>query len=297
MSTDPLVPGVAHGRGTNTTAAAVDPIPDLIQLLGQPVVFIDWPRGVKGNSQKWGYLTSAHMTPQYLSKLKLGNIGVALGEASGGLCAIDIDADEFVDPFRWANPGLAETLQTHGARGCVFWLRFKGSYPKNTSFLKTESGQGVGEFRSTGSQSIIWGIHPDTQRPYEFVLKGPVVEVDFESIQWPDQIKKGCLGVFQMQPRQPHRGRDDRHSAGQAIVCLQFAMCEVQAIDRKQAQCERGSVGRDAIPRQETLGLAEEKPHGITDGDAHAEGEHHQPIGVGGFKKFIGRIHQAKPSK
>ena len=166
-----------------------DPIPELMALLREPVVFIDWPRGVKGSQRKWRHLTTDHMTPGYLSKLKEGNIGVALGEASGGLCAIDIDDDKFVEPFRWSNPGL-ETLQTHGARGSVFWVRFKGSYPQRTVKLKTESGEDVGEFRSTGSQSIIWGIHPDTQRPYEFILKEPVVEVGFNSIKWPDQIKK-----------------------------------------------------------------------------------------------------------
>lgn len=80
-------------------------------------------------------------------------------------------------------------LKTHGNRGCVFWVRLRGPYPKTVE-LKTHDGKHAGEFRSTGYQSIIWGIHPDTHRPYEFILKKPVVEVEFNSIKWPDKIKK-----------------------------------------------------------------------------------------------------------
>ncbi|HWD92512.1 MAG TPA: bifunctional DNA primase/polymerase [Verrucomicrobiae bacterium] len=155
-----------------------DPVPELQELLGTPVVFIKWPRGVKANRRKWGYLTVEDMTPEYLGKLPSGNIGVALGEKSGGLCAIDLDDDKLVEPFLQLNPHLKATLQTRGARGRVFWLRFKSDYPKHTTKLKTNSGDDVGEFRSNGAQSIVWGIHPDTKRPYQFVARQKVVEVD-----------------------------------------------------------------------------------------------------------------------
>jgi hypothetical protein len=128
------------------------------------------------------------MTPSYLAKLGAGNIGVALGEVSGGLCAIDLDDDELVQPFLTLNPHLAGTLQTHGARGRVFWLRFNGDYPQRTIKLKTHSSAEVGEFRSNGSQSIVWGIHPATQRPYQFVVKQPAVAVEFSAITWPTSI-------------------------------------------------------------------------------------------------------------
>ena len=144
-----------------------DPLPILTKLLGDKVVFIAWPKGIKGNDKKkWGYLTIDHMTKPYLDKLKDGNIGVALGEKSGGLCAIDIDQDDLVQPFLDSNPCLKATLQTHGARGRVFWVRFNGNYPKHMKKLKTQSGKPAGEFRSNGVQSIIWGIHPDTKKPY-----------------------------------------------------------------------------------------------------------------------------------
>ena len=163
-------------------------VTELKELLGEPVVFIGWPRGVKGTKRKWKHLRAEEMTPAYLSKLPRGNIGVALGEVSGGLCAIDLDDDELVQPFLAENPRLSGTLQTHGSRGRVFWIRPIGKYPTLTFKLKTRSGRDAGEFRSSGSQSIIWGIHPDTQQPYQFVVKKPVMTLEFNSIRWPPEI-------------------------------------------------------------------------------------------------------------
>jgi hypothetical protein len=162
-------------------------VAELKELLGEPVVFIKWPKGVKGTEKRWGYLRAKHMTPEYLSKLPMGNIGVALGEVSGDLCAIDVDDDHLVEPFLVANPQLRETLQTRGSRGGVFWIRLIGEYPR-TFKLENQSGEEVGEFRSTGAQSIIWGIHPDTKRPYEFVTKKPVLTLEFNSLRWPPEI-------------------------------------------------------------------------------------------------------------
>ena len=139
-------------------------VAELKELLGEPVVFIRWPRGVKGTKRRWKHLRAAHMTADYLSKLPSGNIGVALGEVSGGLWAIDVDDDHLVEPFLAVNPRLRETLQTHGSRGRVFWIRLIGRYPNRTFKLKTHSGGEAGEFRSTGSQSIIWGTYPDAKK-------------------------------------------------------------------------------------------------------------------------------------
>lgn len=166
-----------------------DPVQELIRLLGSPFVFISWPRGVKGSKRRWKDLTAANMTPGYLKKLKYGNIGVALGEVSGGLCAIDCDTEEFAERFLTENPHLKGTLQTHGARGRVFWVRFIGNYLKRTIKLKSFSGADVGEFRSNGSQSIVWGTHPDTKQPYKFIVKQPAMVMEFSSIVWPAEIK------------------------------------------------------------------------------------------------------------
>jgi hypothetical protein len=167
-----------------------DPVPELMQLLGSPVVFLAWPRGSKGFRRKWGHLTADDMTSDYLSKLQHGNIGVALGEKSGGLVAIDCDDDNFLKSFAAANPKLADTLQTHGARGRVFWLRMAGSYPTKSLKLKTTTKTDVGEYRANGNQSIVWGIHPETHKPYQFVVRKPALTVDFASINWPSTLAK-----------------------------------------------------------------------------------------------------------
>jgi len=157
-------------------------VSELQRLLG-PAVFIAWPKGVKGTRQKWRHLTCDHMTPDYLSKLPDGNIGVALGDVSGGLCAVDIDDDKFVQPILDLNPALADTFQTHGSRGRVFWLRIKGDCPPTRKFK-----DGLGEFRATGSQSIAWGVHPDTGQRYQWLTWKPAKQVEFASIQWPDSL-------------------------------------------------------------------------------------------------------------
>ena len=174
---------------TSSPAGMTDPVPELIRLLGEPVVFIAWPKGVKGdNRHKWGHLTPADMTPEYLAKLPHGNIGVALGSVSGGLCAIDCDTDGLAESFIRLNPHLKGTLQTHGARGRVYWVRFKGPYLQAVKKLKSAAGDDLGEYRSTGGQSIVSGMHPDTQKPYSFVVRKPVVRVKFKSIRWPKEI-------------------------------------------------------------------------------------------------------------
>src|SRR5690348_11766682 len=102
------------------------PVAELQTLLGPTAVFINWPLGEKGlKGVRWGHLRLPHMTPDYLKRLT-GNIGVALGKPSDGLCAVDLDHEPIVAPFLAANPQLAGTLQTHGARGRVFWIRIAG---------------------------------------------------------------------------------------------------------------------------------------------------------------------------
>ena len=165
-----------------------DPVPNLINLLGKPVVFLAWPSGVKGSEKKWKHLTASGMTPGYLAKLKDGNIGVALGEKSGGLCVIDFDVGEYVQPFLDLNPHLKATLQTHGARGRSLWIRFKGNFPQKSSKLKSLTGKEIGEFRGNGNQSIVWGIHPGTKEPYKFVVEKPVTEIEFDEINWTGEI-------------------------------------------------------------------------------------------------------------
>jgi hypothetical protein len=163
----------------------------LRDLLGHDVLLLAWPLRSKGTKRKWGHLTVAAMTPAYLKKLERGNIGVALGAKSGNLVALDVDADGMIQPFLTVNPFLKDTLQTHGARGRVYWLRMTGDYPAKTVKLKTRSGGDAGEWRAgKNSQSIIHGIHPDTGNPYQVVNMVKPLVVEFSSIVWPPEISK-----------------------------------------------------------------------------------------------------------
>src|SRR5438094_2253807 len=91
--------------------------------------------------------------PTYQARLYVGNIGVALGANSNGLCAIDIDADGEVEPFLALNPQLGSTLRTRGARGAQLWMKIIGEDPKFTK-LKTKEGKDWGEWRCDGGQSV-----------------------------------------------------------------------------------------------------------------------------------------------
>lgn len=164
-----------------------NPVPELLRLLGQPVLLLAWPRGTKGTKRKWGRLTLAAMEdPRYLAKLAKGNIGVALGDKSGGLCSIDFDDDDALRVFDSLNPALADTLRSRASRGGNVWLRFAGSYPERTKKLMTHEDADVGEFRSTGAQTIIHGTHPSG---CSYTHNGkPVIVIPFQEIHWPDCI-------------------------------------------------------------------------------------------------------------
>lgn len=179
----------------------------LIRLLGEPVLLLAWPSGSKGLPKKWGHLIADEMRkPAYLAKLARGNIGVALGEKSGGLCSIDADSEDFLRAFDAANPALASTLHSYGNRGGNVWVRIAGDYPGHTKELKTRSGEHWGEFRSTGCQTIICGKHPSG---CDYRDNGrPVVQVRFEEIVWPKEIasppflKRGELARCTEEPQE-----------------------------------------------------------------------------------------------
>src|SRR5215468_9437866 len=59
------------------------------------------------------------------------NVAVYLGKASGGLCAIDFDADDDLSAFLVLNPKLAETTRSRGSRGGMVWVRIVGNFPES----------------------------------------------------------------------------------------------------------------------------------------------------------------------
>ena len=133
----------------------------------------------------WQKVTRERMNdPAYLATLNHGgNIGVLLGEASGGLCALDFDRQEDAEAFLALNPALAGSFRSYGARGCQLWFRVQGSYPPSGD-AKDANGVKVCEWRANGRQSIVWGTHP-TGQEYTWLVDEPPVRLPFDGIVWP----------------------------------------------------------------------------------------------------------------
>lgn len=163
-------------------------ITEIRGLLGNNTVLLPVRHGEKRPIDGgWQDKTIAVMSdPAYLERLNIGNVGVLLGSASDGLCAIDIDSDDAVAPFLALNPTLRSTLRSKGARGQQIWVKVTGDYPK-LSIIKTDNEEGWGEWRADGAQSIIAGVHPDGM-DYQIVQRAQPVECEFEDINWPDGL-------------------------------------------------------------------------------------------------------------
>jgi len=178
-------------RGTSSKV-----VEELRSLLGDDVILLPIKRGGKGPFGKemegWQNFTVDHIRePDYLARLNSGgNIGVKLGD---GLVTIDLDQDAAVEPFLILNPKLRGTLRTRRKRGCNFWLRIKGYYPKAYK-LKTKSGEDFGEWRADGNQTVIHGEAIDRKKgetvptPYKIINEAKPIELAFSEINWPEEL-------------------------------------------------------------------------------------------------------------
>ncbi len=161
---------------------AAPQVQELIHLLGPDVLLLSWPWGMKGDKRRWKHLTVEAMSdPGYLRRLGEGNIGVALGRVSSGLCSLDIDSDEEAEEFMQVNERISRTLRSRGSRGCNLWWQITGAYPPLTKLKR--HGQPWGEFRSTGGQTIIHGQHPDGMS-YAIVEKVRPLVISMSEITW-----------------------------------------------------------------------------------------------------------------
>src|SRR5262245_503888 len=168
-------------------------VQEIRDLLGDDVLLLSWPWGFKGTNRRWKHLTIDKMKdPEHLARLRTGNIGVVLGERSGGLCTIDIDVDKEVEPFLALNPVLTTTLQTRASRGCNLWFRANGIIPGTKTL--TRWGEEWGELRGTGSQTIIYGQHRNGQR-YRTVKLARPVSISVDEIIWREGMPINQIGL------------------------------------------------------------------------------------------------------
>ncbi len=169
-------------------------VEQILALTG-PAVLLPIPRGQKNPGfEGWNTRTDADMRdPAYLARFNNGcNVGVLLGEPSNGLCSIDLDDEQWVEPFLTANPRLRATLRTKRLRGCNLWVRITGEYPPLTKLthprLKGKRGAPleVGEWRATGGQTLIAGEVDGTR--YQVEVERPPLEIAFNEIVWPEFV-------------------------------------------------------------------------------------------------------------
>ncbi|MGZ4962779.1 MAG: bifunctional DNA primase/polymerase [Limisphaerales bacterium] len=164
----------------------IDIVIRLRELLGDDVLLLNCRKGTKRPAGRWKNLTAGAMSkPAYLAKLGKGNIGVALGPRSGGLCSLDIDSDKAFLEFEKLNPEICKTLATRGKRGGNYWWRVRTRYPVLTP-LKL-NGDSWGEWRADGAQTIIWGTHPEGGR-YSFLRDQKPGFIEYDQIKWPEGL-------------------------------------------------------------------------------------------------------------
>ncbi len=165
------------------------PVQRIQRLLGDQVVVVWMARGTKAPKFRgWQRQTIEHMRDErYVANLNSGhNLGVLVGAPSGGVCSIDIDDDASVEPFLALNPQLRGALFTRGKRGGNLWVKIRGQYP-GPQKLETRDGKAWGEWRSTGNQTVIYGLHPEGME-YRAVNEAPAVELTFGEVIWPPDL-------------------------------------------------------------------------------------------------------------
>ncbi len=165
------------------------PVERIQRLLGDQVVVIWMARGTKAPKFRgWQKVTIEKMRDRgYLANLNSGhNLGVLLGAPSSGVCSIDIDDDASLEPFLALNPQLRSTLHTRGKRGGNLWVKIRGDYPAPAK-IETRDGKAWGEWRSTGNQTVIHGLHPEGME-YRAVHEAPALVLTFGEIIWPDDL-------------------------------------------------------------------------------------------------------------
>jgi len=122
------------------------------------------------------------------------NIGIKQGDPeAGNYCSIDLDVTAEVEPFLEINPGLLDALRTKRGRGCNIWLQMKGDYPPGGKLHHATTGKKLGEWRSTGDQTLIHGKAGG--RHYKQVSDSSLpLLYRFEDIVWPGHFALSWAG-------------------------------------------------------------------------------------------------------
>src|SRR4051812_26000553 len=184
-------------KGSKARPVINDALLKIRNLIPQAVLIAVAKGTKKPIRRAWTALTAECMgDPRYLATLNHGaNIGVLLGEASAGLVTFDIDTQaEYAELLR-LNAWIKDTLITKRIRGGNFWIQLTDSvYPTSRKLLRPD-GTTFGEFRSTGSMTIISGSALDKKRgetkptAYRFINEDRPIECSLIEIKLPHDFK------------------------------------------------------------------------------------------------------------
>lgn len=170
----------------------MNPLEKFESLLGTGTFFVPCEWGTKKPLVTYTERPfQATKTDAYRAVLNLPqtNLAVYLGQASGGLCAIDFDADEDLSAFLAVNPTLAATTRSRGSRGGMVWLRITGEYPESCNPDHKHF-----EWRANNRLSTIYGRHP-AGMDYTLTVEAPPMTVKFADIVWPDGWQLPWVGA------------------------------------------------------------------------------------------------------
>jgi len=173
---------------------------EILALLGVNAVLLPIRKGTKAPTRPgWQTITfSDTLKGTYRAALaKAPAVGVSLGIASEGLCSLDCDDEDFLEEMLALNPQLRPTLRTTAKRGGNLWFVLTDHPPKSRKLKRV--GNPVGEFRSTGSQTVIAGLHPEGMR-YRPIVKAAPIRLAYGDIIWPTGFADGALSNSSQSP-------------------------------------------------------------------------------------------------
>ena len=168
------------------------PLDKLTAQLGDDVFFVPCERGTKKPLVTYAERPfESTKTEAYRAVFveTESNIAVYLGQASGGLCAIDFDADEDLAAFLAVNPKLEATTRSRGSRGGMIWVRVEGEYPESCNPAHKHF-----EWRADKRLSTIYGRHP-AGMDYSLLVDAAPMKVAFADIVWPDGWELPWIGA------------------------------------------------------------------------------------------------------
>lgn len=137
-------------------------------------------------------LPEPHVQQEFRERFGNGGIGVAAGPASG-VVFIDVDSDEGSELAVLESLLPPSPFRKVGKKGYTLAYAFNGEKPFK---IKDSKGRMIVELLSTGNQTIVEGIHPDTDQPY--TCNTPLYLVKDQLPPLPRMFEEALRGALKM---------------------------------------------------------------------------------------------------